>query len=176
MVPYGIWSKISFQLLRSCLLCIWGSRKSNNEYEKLNEISLNAVAIVTRNDNWKYSYNQISLAKRVILIFIAFHYFYDWTKLKKCSEFNLVSLFTFLSKHKALCKQNFLEHFSNKDLKTLHRRRLIINWNNWNIFIIHFEQLHESSGSLKTINTMELLFKSSWSHYIVSWSLWSTDR
>ena len=39
-VTYGIRCKISFALLRSCLLCIRGSRKSNNEYEKLNEISL----------------------------------------------------------------------------------------------------------------------------------------
>ena len=38
VVTYGIRCKISFALLRSCLLCIRGSRKSNNEYEKLNEI------------------------------------------------------------------------------------------------------------------------------------------
>ena len=37
-------------------------------------------------------------------------------------EFNSISLFIFLSKHKAFCKQNFLEHFSNKDLKNLHRQ------------------------------------------------------
>ena len=39
VVTYGIRCKISFALLRNCLLCIRGSRKSNNEYEKLNEIS-----------------------------------------------------------------------------------------------------------------------------------------
>ena len=62
---------------------------------------------------------------------------------------------TFLSKHKALCKQNFLEHFSNKDLKTLHRQ---LNWDNGNIVVICFRQLPESSVS----------------HYIISWLLWST--
>ena len=36
---------------RSCLLCIRGSRKSNNKYEKLDEISFNAITIVKRNDN-----------------------------------------------------------------------------------------------------------------------------
>ena len=51
VVTYGIRCKISFALLRSCLLCIRGSRKSNNEYEKLNEISFNAITIVKRNDN-----------------------------------------------------------------------------------------------------------------------------
>ena len=40
-----------FALLRTYLLCIRGSRKSNNEYEKLNEISFNAITIVKRNDN-----------------------------------------------------------------------------------------------------------------------------
>ena len=38
-------------MLRSCLLYIRGSRKSNSEYEKLNEKSLNAITIVKRNDN-----------------------------------------------------------------------------------------------------------------------------
>ena len=51
LVTYGIRCKISFALLRSCLLCIRGSRKSNNEYEKANEISFNAVTIMKRNDN-----------------------------------------------------------------------------------------------------------------------------
>ena len=51
VVTYGIRCKISFALLRSCLLCIRGSRKSNNEYEKLNEILFNAITIVKRNDN-----------------------------------------------------------------------------------------------------------------------------
>ena len=51
VVTYGIRCKISFALLRSCLLCIRGSRKSNNDYEKLNEISFNAIATVKRNDN-----------------------------------------------------------------------------------------------------------------------------
>ena len=40
----------------------------------------------------------------------------------KCSKFNVNSVFVFLSKHKTLCKLNFLEHFSNKDLKTLLRQ------------------------------------------------------
>ena len=57
VVTYGVRCKISFALLQSCLLCIRGSRKSNNEHEKLNEIRV----II-----------------RVILISIAFHYFYDW--------------------------------------------------------------------------------------------------
>ena len=44
----------------------------------------------------------------------------------KCvSELNLILLFTFLSKHKALYKHNSLEHFLNKDLKTLHRHVII---------------------------------------------------
>ena len=51
VLTYGIRCKISFVLLRSCLLCIRGSRKSNNEYEKLNEILFNAITIVKRNDN-----------------------------------------------------------------------------------------------------------------------------
>ena len=51
MVTYGIRCKINFALLQSCLLCIRGSRKSNNEYEKLNKISFNAIKIVKRNDN-----------------------------------------------------------------------------------------------------------------------------
>ena len=51
VVTYGIRCKISFALLQSCLLCIRGSRKSNNEYEKLNEISFNAITIMKRNDN-----------------------------------------------------------------------------------------------------------------------------
>ena len=37
VVTYGIRYKISFALLRSCLLCARGSRKSNDEYEKQNE-------------------------------------------------------------------------------------------------------------------------------------------
>ena len=45
---YGIRCLISFALLRNCLLCIRGSRKSNNEYEKLNEISFDAVKIVKK--------------------------------------------------------------------------------------------------------------------------------
>ena len=32
----------------------------------------------------------------------------------KCSKFNLIVLFIFLSKHKTLYKENFLENFSNK--------------------------------------------------------------
>ena len=34
VVAYGIRCKISFALLQSYLLCIRGSQKSNNEYEK----------------------------------------------------------------------------------------------------------------------------------------------
>ena len=45
---YGIRCQISFALLRNCLSCIRGSRKSNNEYEKLNEISFDAVKIVKK--------------------------------------------------------------------------------------------------------------------------------
>ena len=48
MATYGIRRRISFALLRSCLLCIRGSRKSINEYEKLNEISFNAIIIVKK--------------------------------------------------------------------------------------------------------------------------------
>ena len=51
VVTYGIRCKISFALLRSCLLCIRKSRKANNKYEKLNEISFNGITIVKRNDN-----------------------------------------------------------------------------------------------------------------------------
>ena len=40
----------------------------------------------------------------------------------KCSEFDLILFFILLSKRKALYKQNFLELFSNKDLKTLHQQ------------------------------------------------------
>ena len=43
VVTYGIRCKISFALLRSCLLCIRGTRTSNNEYVKLNEISFNVI-------------------------------------------------------------------------------------------------------------------------------------
>ena len=50
MVTFGIRCKTIFALLWSCLLCIRGSRKSNNEHEKLNEISFNVVTIVKRND------------------------------------------------------------------------------------------------------------------------------
>ena len=59
VVTCGISCKVSFALLvlRSCLLYIQGSRKSNNEYEKLNEIPFNAITIVKRNGNQKYSYN-----------------------------------------------------------------------------------------------------------------------
>ena len=38
VATYGVRCKISFALLQSCLLCIRGSQKSNNEDEKLNEI------------------------------------------------------------------------------------------------------------------------------------------
>ena len=51
VVMYGIRCKISCALLRSCLLCIRGSRKSNNENQKLNEISFNALTILKRNGN-----------------------------------------------------------------------------------------------------------------------------
>ena len=50
VVTYGIRCKISFALLQSCLLYIRESLKSNNEYEyeKLNEISFDAVTIVKK--------------------------------------------------------------------------------------------------------------------------------
>ena len=51
VTTYGIRCKTSFALLRSCLLCIPGNRKSNDEYEKLTEISFNAITIVKRNNN-----------------------------------------------------------------------------------------------------------------------------
>ena len=51
VVTCGIRCKGNFVLLRSCQLFIRGSRKSNNEYEKLNEISFNAITIVKRNDS-----------------------------------------------------------------------------------------------------------------------------
>ena len=37
--------------------------------------------------------------------------------------------------------------FLNKDLKTIYGQRY---WDNWNVYIIRLEQLHESSVSLKT--------------------------
>ena len=45
------------------------------------------------------------------------------------------------------------------------------SWYIWNACIICFEQLRESSVSLKTIKTLESL----WSHYLILWSLWSTE-
>ena len=51
VATYGIRSKISFALLRSSLMCIRGSQKLNHEYEKLNEISFNAITVVKSNDN-----------------------------------------------------------------------------------------------------------------------------
>ena len=51
VVTYSIRCKITYALLGSCLLCIRGSRKSNNEYEKLTEILFNAITIVKRKDN-----------------------------------------------------------------------------------------------------------------------------
>ena len=51
VVTFGIRCKISFALLQISLLCIRGNRKSNNEYENLNEISFNAVTIMKRNVN-----------------------------------------------------------------------------------------------------------------------------
>ena len=51
VVTYDIRCKISFALLRNCLLWMRGSRKSNNEYEKLNETSLNVIRVMKRFDN-----------------------------------------------------------------------------------------------------------------------------
>ena len=51
VVTYDIRCKITFALLRSCLLWMRGSRKSNNEYEKLNETSFNVITVVRRIDN-----------------------------------------------------------------------------------------------------------------------------
>ena len=48
MVTYGIRCIISYALQRSCLLSIRGSRKSNNECEKLNAISFNAITTVKK--------------------------------------------------------------------------------------------------------------------------------
>ena len=48
------------------------------------------------------------------------------------------------------------------------------SWCIWNACIIRFEQLRESSFSLKTIKTLES-FKSLWTHYIILWSLWSAE-
>ena len=57
VITHGIRCNISFALLRSCLLCIRGSRDSSNEYEKLNETSFNAITIMKRKGNQKDSYD-----------------------------------------------------------------------------------------------------------------------
>ena len=44
----------------------------------------------------------------------------------------------------------FLKKLSNKDLKALHWQ---LYWEKWHVCILGLEQLRESSGSLKTINT-----------------------
>ena len=62
--------------------------------------------------------------------------YFKCSKLKH-SKFNLISFFIFISKHKALHEQNFLEHFSNKDLKTLHRQLYCrFSWaGNWKLVL-----------------------------------------
>ena len=85
----------------------------------------------------------------------------------KCPEFHFILLFIFLSKRVALKKQNFLEFAFQIKIERLHRQ---LYWDNGNVFIIHFEQLHQNSVSLKTINLLES-FKSLWSHYLISWLL-----
>ena len=75
----------------------------------------------------------------------------------KCSKLyvqNLFFCFLFSFKKQGSLQTEFSWTFSNKDLK-ISLGSLIINWENWSIFIIRFEQLRESSGSLKTINTLE---------------------
>ena len=68
----------------------------------------------------------------------------------KCSEFNLISLFIFLSKHKTFYEQNFLIYtFSNKDLITLHREL------NWNVCIVLHKKLHKMKSLLNFMVIMK---------------------
>lgn len=66
----------------------------------------------------------------------------------------------------------FLKYGFQDDIRNLHRR---FYWDKWNICIIRFEQLCESSVRLKTINTSEW-FKSLWNNHMILWLLWSTER
>ena len=50
VVTYGIRCKLSYALLRSCLLCIRGSRKTIYEYENVDGITFTAIDVVKRND------------------------------------------------------------------------------------------------------------------------------
>ena len=97
----------------------------------------------------------------------------------KCGKFRMYQtnfdnsfLFIFLSKDKALYKQNFLEcTFQKKDLKTLHRE---FYYDSWKFCIIHFKETRGSSIRLKAFSTSES-FKSFWSYCKMSWLLWSTQ-
>ena len=50
VVTYGIRCKLSFALLRSCLICIRGSRKSSHQYEGVSDITFAAIDVVKRNE------------------------------------------------------------------------------------------------------------------------------
>ena len=50
IVTYGIRCKLSFALLRSCLICIRGSRKSSHQYEGVSDITFAAIDVVKRNE------------------------------------------------------------------------------------------------------------------------------
>ena len=97
----------------------------------------------------------------------------------KCGNFRMYQtnfdnsfLFIFLSKDKALYKQNFLEcTFQKKDVKTLHRE---FYYDSWKVCIIHFKETRGSSIRLKAFSTSES-FKSFWSYCKMSWLLWSTQ-
>ena len=70
------------------------------------------------------SVSSITKCVRYYKVYILFSnlYLFQAYQVKTCSKFNLISFFIFISKYKALYEQNFIEHFSNKDLKTLHRQ------------------------------------------------------
>ena len=102
---------------------------------------------------------------------------------KNISFFNLYLLYFSCSKLKQMFRSwfNFVVFFLPKliinriFLNTFQIGNLITDWDNWNIFIIRFEQLRERSSSLITVNTSES-FKSLWSQYITSCFFWSTER
>ena len=102
---------------------------------------------------------------------------------KNISFFNLYLLYFSCSKLKQMFRSwfNFAVFFLPKliinriFLNTFQIGNLITDWDNWNIFIIRFEQLRERSSSLITVNTSES-FKSLWSQYITSCFFLSTER
>ena len=102
---------------------------------------------------------------------------------KNISFFNLYLLYFNCSKLKQMFRSwfNFAVFFLPKliinriFLNTFQIGNLITDWDNWNIFLIRFEQLRERSSSLITVNTSES-FKSLWSQYITSCFFWSTER